>query len=127
LYGWAAALLARRPHIWHAREIVVQSAAALRLERFLARHFATVVVAISEAVAAGLHPANVEVVLDDVDEAEFGPDHAGVARGALAEALADRLPSPAARTRPRSTRRRLWTSTHPDWPALYDRVLSQRR
>src|SRR5437868_4831603 len=44
LYGWAAAALVRRPHVWHAREIVVQSAAALRLERSLARRYATVVV-----------------------------------------------------------------------------------
>src|SRR3954462_12059759 len=28
--------LLRRPHVWHAREIVVQSAVALRVERFLA-------------------------------------------------------------------------------------------
>src|SRR4051794_5311305 len=37
-YGWAAARLLRRPHVVHAREIVVQSRAALRLERFLCRH-----------------------------------------------------------------------------------------
>ena len=36
-YGWAAARLARRPHVWHGREIVVQSGAALALERFLTR------------------------------------------------------------------------------------------
>src|SRR3954449_1429843 len=47
LYGWAAPRLTRRPHIWHAREIVVQSGVALRLERFLCRHFATKVVAVS--------------------------------------------------------------------------------
>src|SRR4051812_36045545 len=38
-YGWAVARLARRPHVWHAREIVGQSSAALKLERFLAGHF----------------------------------------------------------------------------------------
>jgi hypothetical protein len=44
LYGWAAAAVTRRPHVWHGREIVVQSRAALQLERFLARHFATRVI-----------------------------------------------------------------------------------
>src|SRR3954449_9905411 len=82
LYGWAAARLLRRPHVWHAREIVVQSAAALRLERVLARRFATVVVAISEAVAAALDLPNVEVVLDDIDPAEFTPHRAGRFRAA---------------------------------------------
>src|SRR5207248_3616900 len=80
LYGWAVAWLRRRPHVWHAREIVVQSAAALRLERFLARHFATVVVAISEAVAAMLDLPNVEVVPDDIDHQEFSPSRAGLFR-----------------------------------------------
>src|SRR5439155_26731827 len=82
LYGWAVAWLRRRPHVWHAREIVVQSAAALRLERFLARHFATVVVAISEAVAAMLDLPNVEVITDEVPS-EFSPHQSGRARPAL--------------------------------------------
>jgi glycosyltransferase involved in cell wall biosynthesis len=69
--------------VWHAREIVVQSGAALRLERFLALRFAAVVVAISEAVAAMLAIPNVEVILDDVDPDEFGPERAGRARSAL--------------------------------------------
>jgi glycosyltransferase involved in cell wall biosynthesis len=76
-YGWAAALLAGRPHVWHAREIVFQSRAALGVERFLARHFAARVIAVSAAVAAQLDPANVVVVLDDADPARFRPDRAG--------------------------------------------------
>src|SRR5205823_9176239 len=83
LYGWAAAALVRKPHVWHAREIVVQSAAALRLERFLAGRFATVVVAISDAVAAMLDLPNTEVIIDEVDPDEFGPHHAGSARQLL--------------------------------------------
>jgi glycosyltransferase involved in cell wall biosynthesis len=82
-YGWASARLARKPHIWHAREIVVQSRAALRVERFLALHFAQRVLAISEAVAAQLHPANVLVVHEEADPAEFYPGRAGRAREAL--------------------------------------------
>src|SRR5437016_5248000 len=66
LYGWAAAEITRRPHVWHAREIVVQSDAALKLERFLARHFAAKVICMSQAVADQLDPANVEVVYETV-------------------------------------------------------------
>jgi len=77
LYGWAAAAIAGRPHVWQAREIVVQSSAAMQLERFLARHFAVKVVCMSQAVAAQLDPANVEVVYETVDVAEFRPALAG--------------------------------------------------
>ena len=79
-YGWAVAWLVRRPHVWHAREVVVQSPAALAVERFLARRFATLVVAISDAVAAQLAPGNVRVVLDEADPHEFSPARAGVFR-----------------------------------------------
>ena len=79
-YGWAAALVVRRPHVWHAREIVFQSGAALAVERFLARRFATRVIAVSAAVAAQLDPANVVVVADDADPDRFRPDRAGAFR-----------------------------------------------
>jgi glycosyltransferase involved in cell wall biosynthesis len=79
-YGWAAAALARRPHVWHAREIVVQSGAALRLERWLCRYGAHTVVAVSSAVAAQLDPVNVVVEYDGVDPAEFCPHRAGAFR-----------------------------------------------
>ena len=77
LYGWAAAAIAGRPHVWQAREIVVQSSAAMQLERFLARHFAVKVVCVSQAVADQLDPANVEVVYETVEAAEFRPALAG--------------------------------------------------
>ena len=76
-HGWAAARLTRRPHVWHAREIVFQSPAALRLERALARRYADEVIAVSAAVAAQLDQANVTVVLDEADPSRFGPDRAG--------------------------------------------------
>ncbi len=76
-YGWAAAALTRRPHVWHAREMVFQSSAALRVERWLARHFAVVVIAVSAAVGAQLDPANVTVITDEADPARFRPDMAG--------------------------------------------------
>jgi glycosyltransferase involved in cell wall biosynthesis len=78
-YGWAAAALLRRPHVWHAREIVTQSPAALRIERWMARRAARVI-AISGAVAAQLDPANVTVVTDEPDPAVFDPVRAGAFR-----------------------------------------------
>ena len=83
LSGWAAAGLARRPHVWHAREIVVQSAVALRVERFLARRFAVKVICMSEAIAAQLDRGNVEVVYETADPHEFRPDLAGRFRAPL--------------------------------------------
>jgi glycosyltransferase involved in cell wall biosynthesis len=82
-YGWAAALLARKPHIWHAREIVTQSSLALRAERFLARHFARQVFAASAAIAAQLQPGNVRIVHEEADPAVFFPGRAGKARQRL--------------------------------------------
>lgn len=76
-YGWAVARLARVPHVWHAREIVVQSSLALRLERFLCRRFAARVIAVSEAVAAQLDPGNVVVLDEYLDPQEFSPARAG--------------------------------------------------
>ncbi|MDQ6785028.1 MAG: glycosyltransferase family 4 protein, partial [Actinomycetota bacterium] len=97
LYGWAVALVVRRPHVWHAREIVVQSSVALRVERWLARRFATVVIAISAAVAAQLDPANVVEVTDEPDPHEFAPGLAGHFR--LREGIADAAPLVGAATR----------------------------
>ncbi len=76
-YGWAVARLLGRPHVVHAREIVVQSRVALRVERALCRHFATRVIAVSYAVAAQLDPANVVVLDEYLDPDEFSPSHAG--------------------------------------------------
>jgi glycosyltransferase involved in cell wall biosynthesis len=77
LYGWAVALLTNRPHVWHAREVVTRSRAALAVERFLCRYFATRVVAVSRAVANQLDPPNVVVLNDVVDPDEFSPARAG--------------------------------------------------
>jgi len=82
-YGWAAALLARKPHLWHAREIVTQSGAALVVERFLARHFARRVFAVSQAVAAQLSPVNVFIVHEGPGPDECYPGRAGRARARL--------------------------------------------
>lgn len=90
LYGWAVALLLRRPHVWHAREIVAQSGAALRLERILARHYATVVVAMSQAIADQLDPGNVQLIFDRPDPEEFSPSRAGRFRAGAG--IADDVP-----------------------------------
>ena len=79
-YGWAVARLVGAPHVVHAREIVVQSRAALRVERWLCRHFATRVIAVSYAVAAQLDPANVVVLDEHLDVDEFSPSRAGAFR-----------------------------------------------
>jgi glycosyltransferase involved in cell wall biosynthesis len=79
-YGWAVARMLGRPHVVHAREIVVQSRPALRIERALCRHFATRVIAVSYAVAAQLDPANVVVLDEYLDPQEFSPGHAGAFR-----------------------------------------------
>jgi glycosyltransferase involved in cell wall biosynthesis len=79
-YGWAAALLVHRPHVWHAREIVFQSRLAIRVERFLARRFAVAVIAVSGAVAGQLDPANVVVITDEADPEFFSPAQAGTFR-----------------------------------------------
>lgn len=81
-YGWAAARITGRPHVWHAREIVVQSGAALRVEQVLTRHFATTVVAMSQAIADQLPGTDAVVVHETVDPAEFAPDRAGRFRAA---------------------------------------------
>ena len=79
-YGWAVAALLRKPHVWHAREIVTQSAAARRLERWLAKRFAARVIAISGAVAAQLDARNLVLVHDQADRTEFSPARAGAFR-----------------------------------------------
>jgi glycosyltransferase involved in cell wall biosynthesis len=89
-YGWAAARALGVPHVVHAREIVVQSGAALRVERALCRHFATRVIAVSYAVAGQLDPANVVVLDEHLDPDEFSPAHAGTFRARVD--IADDVP-----------------------------------
>lgn len=76
-YGWAAARLTRRPHVWHAREIVFQSRRALTVERWMARRFADAVIAVSAAVASQLDPVNMHVITDEADPCQFHPGRAG--------------------------------------------------
>jgi len=78
LYGVAAARLARRPHVWHVREIVWQFGFLRRLEVFLTR-FADRVVVTSDAVGAmfaddgGRLAGHVRKVPNGVDVRAFTP------------------------------------------------------
>lgn len=81
LYGWAAALLARRPHVWHAREVVTESRAVLRIEQILARRFSARVVCMSQAAADQL-PGAPTVVRRELAAPPFSPREAGRFRAA---------------------------------------------
>lgn len=89
-YGWAAAALTGRPHVWHAREIVFQSGTALKVERFLTSRFAERVVAVSQAVADQLDPRRTVVITDEADPLLFGPARAGRFRASAG--IADHVP-----------------------------------
>jgi glycosyltransferase involved in cell wall biosynthesis len=89
LYGIGLALVSRRPHVWHVREIVWQSGLVRRVERWLARFSDRVVVtsdAVGEMFAAqnGQFAANVRKIPNGVNLQTFtpGPVDVGV-RAAL--------------------------------------------
>jgi len=90
-YAWAAARLARRPHVWHAREIVVQSRAALRLERWLVRRFADLLVSCSRAVDSQFESVLATerriVVHEDVDRGRFYPRNVAAFRSLAGQQL----------------------------------------
>jgi glycosyltransferase involved in cell wall biosynthesis len=69
--------------VWHAREIVVQSGLALRVERFLTRHFADCVICMSQAIADQLPGAPTVVIHETADPSEFAPARAGRFRAAV--------------------------------------------
>jgi glycosyltransferase involved in cell wall biosynthesis len=76
LYGFAAARLAGRPHVWHVREIVWQNAALRRIERKLALKFSSRIVVTSDAVGRmfeqdGALPAHVIKIPNGVDAVRF--------------------------------------------------------
>ena len=82
LYGFAAAALTRRPHLWHVREIVMQSPLFRSVETFLAKHFSDRLIVTSEAVAEmfamrrGL-PAHLRRIPNSIDLREFHPRNDG--------------------------------------------------
>lgn len=84
LYGYPAARLARRPHVWHVREVVTQSAAVRRLEALLARRFADRIITVSAAAAemfaddGGVYPPHLTVMWNGVDLHRFHPRNSGL-------------------------------------------------
>lgn len=89
-YGFAAASLARRPHVWHVREIVWQSRRLGRFETALARRFSDAIIVPSTAVAemfrdtAGRLPRQLVRIPNGVDLQAFSP---GLDGGAVRAAL----------------------------------------
>ena len=83
LQGFLAARLAGRPHVWHVREIVLQSVLARVLERFLAPRFSAAVVTVSDAAKTmfldhkGALPPNVSTLHDGIDTTCFTPGRDG--------------------------------------------------
>ncbi len=51
LYGFLAAKLAGRPHVWHVREIVLQSRFLWMIEKFLLKRFSQSIIVTSDAIA----------------------------------------------------------------------------
>jgi glycosyltransferase involved in cell wall biosynthesis len=83
VYGWAAARLSGRPHVWHVREIVFQSGLARALESHLARFGADRVVVTSDAVGGlfrdgrGEYPRRVRKIANGVDVEVYHPANDG--------------------------------------------------
>jgi glycosyltransferase involved in cell wall biosynthesis len=79
LYGCLAALLAGVPHVWHVREIVMQSRAVRRVELLLAKYAADRVIATSVAVAdmfatnGQRPPGNLVKIPNGIDLNRFHP------------------------------------------------------
>lgn len=85
LYGWAAARMTGRAHVWHVREIVWQNAPLRRMERALALQFSTRVIVTSDAVGRlfardGVLPPHVVKIPNGVDTARFVPGSSGIVR-----------------------------------------------
>jgi len=82
-YGWAAARLSRRPHVWHVREIVFQSALARALEVRLAKWGSDRIVVTSDAVGRafrndrGEYPVRVRRIANGVDIRVYHPNNDG--------------------------------------------------
>lgn len=82
-YGFAAAKLTARPHVWHVREIVVQSEMVKKIEQFLVPAFSTRFIVMSDAIFEmfrrqdGSFPSNGVKLPDGVDLQKFGPSVSG--------------------------------------------------
>lgn len=83
LYGFLAARLSQRPHVWHVREIVIQSRLLRQLEAWLVRRFSTRFIVMSDAIAEAFrgreirYPPNGVKLYDGIDLEMFHPDVSG--------------------------------------------------
>ena len=83
LYGFAAARAARRPHVWHVREIVVGQRSLRALETWLARRYSDRIVVMSDAISeafrskSGKLPGHLAKLHDGVDLDQFHPEVSG--------------------------------------------------
>jgi glycosyltransferase involved in cell wall biosynthesis len=83
LYGLPAAKLAGRPHVWHVREIVLQSKWVRSVELFLARRFSDRVIVTSDAVGEMFvngkraRPANIRKISNSIDTESYHPRNDG--------------------------------------------------
>jgi glycosyltransferase involved in cell wall biosynthesis len=78
LHGFAAARVAGVPHIWHVREIVLQSRVMRAVELFLARRFSRWIVAMSDAIAVPFgRVESLRVLRDGIDLERFHPRNSG--------------------------------------------------
>ena len=88
VYGFAAAKLARVPHVWHIREIVWQSNLLRRIELACARRWSTRIIVTSDAVASmfgprAVWPPQLVKIPNSVDAGRFSPGDGSRVRGAL--------------------------------------------
>ena len=83
LYGFAAAKLCGRPHVWHLREIVLQSKFFRSFELSLTRRFADKIIVTSQAVAdmfldgARTYPEQMVKIPNGIDTEVFHPANSG--------------------------------------------------
>lgn len=83
LYGFLAAFLAAKPHVWHIREIVVQSRLVKNIETFLVKAFSKKFLVMSNAIAEPFlgknkgFPSNVTKLYDGIDLNKFSAERSG--------------------------------------------------
>lgn len=84
LYGFLAAKIAGVPHVWHIREIVMQSSWMKKIEVFLVKRFSTKFVVMDNAISEMFldanhgYPENIVKLYDGVDLQKFHPAHTGM-------------------------------------------------
>ncbi len=84
LYGFLAAKMTKKPHVWHIREIVVQSNIMRFIEKYLVQWFSTRFIVMSNAIAELFlgsgdgFPSKIVKLYDGVDIEKFNPKISGI-------------------------------------------------